>query len=373
MKQSKKASKKIVLTGGGTAGHVMPHIALLPRMKKAGWDIHYIGSRGIEKKLAAEHGIPFHQIPTGKLRRYLSYQNLVDVFRVLVGIVASLLILLRLRPGLVFSKGGFVSVPVAIAAWILRIPVVTHESDATPGLANRLIAPCSRFILCSFPQTLAYLPRDRSCFTGTPIREELRAGSLAEGFRLCGFDRQDHRPVLLIMGGSQGAGPINRLIQDSLDELLRDFRIIHLTGPGKGSGIRKTGYKSMEFAGPELAHLFAASDAVIGRAGANSIFEFLALKKPMLLIPLERGSRGDQIRNTESFVRSGWALSASERELTPDDFCQQVRRLYSARDQLIRAIEEAEAGCRPEQAVMAYLKRFFPDSCPGKRLSASTN
>lgn len=339
MKSSPKM--RVALTGGGTAGHVMPHLAMLGRYREMGWDVLYIGSQGIEKDLLKGEALPFFEIQVGKLRRYFSLKNMLDFFRVGIGLVQSLVILLRNRPALVFSKGGFVSVPVAMAAWFLRIPVVSHESDVTPGLANRIISRFAKKILYSFPDTKKYVPAAIAEWTGVPIRSELFTGDRLQGMLLCGFDPQDTKPVLLVTGGSQGALKINEAIYAALPDLLRQFRIIHLTGVGKGRTINEPGYKSFEFVKGDLKNLLAAADLVISRSGANTIFELLALRKPMLLVPLEEGSRGDQVHNAESFVRNHWALALRERDLTASQLMQSLQKLTAEKEQFCAAMAQA--------------------------------
>lgn len=331
----------LCLTGGGTAGHVTPHFALLPGIKQRGWTAFYIGSNGLEKPLVEAQGLEFHAIATGKLRRYFSMKNFVDVFKVGLGALQALAILSRRRPDAVFSKGGFVAVPVAVAAWVLRIPVVSHESDLTPGLANRLIAPFAKKIVYTFPETSKYM-KPSAMRVGTPIRAELLQGSRERGLALCGFSSDEQVPTLLVMGGSQGAQRINEALLKILPVLLQSTRVIHLTGKGKGLGFRHPRYKAFEFVSSELKDLFAATDLFMGRAGANSIFEVLALKIPMLLVPLEIGSRGDQVLNAKSFETNGWALVLRETQLTPET-------LQAAIDDL----KVKAAGIRAKQAVGA--------------------
>lgn len=320
---------KIVLTGGGTAGHVMPHLALLPLFEEKKWEVFYIGTSGIEKQIIQQQGMPFFTISAGKLRRYMSFKNLLDVFRLFLGICQAFGILLKIKPQMVFSKGGFVSVPVAVAAWVLGIPVVTHESDVTPGLANKILTPFSKRVLCAFPKTLSYLPASKSRLVGLPVREDLRFGSKKNGYLVCGFNPLDQRPVILIMGGSQGADKINQAIFALLDDLLPQYRLVHLTGKGKSKSLALDGYKSFEFVGEELKDLLAIADFAIARAGANSIFELLDLAIPMLLIPLEAGSRGDQIKNAEAFAESGYATVLRESLLSPKTLLYAVEHLIA--------------------------------------------
>ena len=322
--------KKIILTGGGTAGHVTPNIALLPLLKENHYEISYIGSyTGIEKELIEEQGIPYDGISSGKLRRYFDVKNFTDPFRVIRGYFQSVRIMKRRRPDVVFSKGGFVAVPVVLAARRLHIPVICHESDITPGLANKLAIPSATKVCCNFPETQSYLPEGKSVLTGSPIRQELLSGDPQEGLRICGFT--DEKPVLMIIGGSSGAVAINDAVRRSLGELLKTFQVVHLCGAGNldHSLDGQTGYIQFEYVKDDLRHLFAAADLLISRAGANAICEILALQKPNILIPLPKGaSRGDQILNAESFERSGYSYVLQQEQLTEETLLQAVTCVY---------------------------------------------
>ena len=297
--------KSIILTGGGTAGHVTPNIALLPRLRAANYTISYIGSTdGIEKTLIEAQHIPYYGISSGKLRRYFSLKNFTDPFRVLKGFSEASHLMKTLRPDIVFSKGGFVSVPVVLAAKRHHIPVICHESDLTPGLANKLSMPSATKICCNFPETLSYLPKEKAVLTGCPIRKELLEGSKKAALMLTGFTST--KPVLMVMGGSLGAAAINQAVRAALPDLLKTWQVIHLCGKGKldQSLTSQKGYIQYEYIQKELPDLFALCDLVISRAGANAICELLALRKPALLIPLSaQASRGDQILNARSFER----------------------------------------------------------------------
>lgn len=287
-------SRKIVLTGGGTAGHVTPNLALLPHLQRAGYEVYYIGSiGGMEKKMIEDSGIPYLGIETGKLRRYFDPKNFSDPFRVIKGFGQARKFLKEYRPDVIFSKGGYVAVPVVRAAHTLHIPCVIHESDVTPGLANKLCFSSADKVCCNFPETLEKLPADKAVLTGTPIREDLFTGSREEGLKLCGFT--DDKPVLMVTGGSQGAASVNSAVRENLDALLKDFQIVHLCGKDKMDNLRLTipGYKQFEFVSDEMKHIFAMADVVISRAGAGAISELLALKKPNILVPLAHDSRGD--------------------------------------------------------------------------------
>ncbi len=331
--------KKIILTGGGTAGHITPNLALLPYLKEAGFDAAYIGSMdSIESKLIPDAGIPFTGIATGKLRRYFSVKNFTDPFRVLWGISQAKKRMKEYKPDIVFSKGGYVGLPVAVAAKLLRIPVILHESDMTPGLANKLCLPFAKKICCNFPETVRSLPKKKAVLTGSPIRDEIRYGDRKRGLSFCHFN--EGKPVILVMGGSSGAAAINFVVREALPELLKDFQIVHLCGKGKldESLFGKEGYIQFEYITDDLKDLFAMADIVVSRAGANSICELLALKKPNLLIPLSRGSRGDQILNAASFEAQGYSVVLEEKGLTKELLIEKVTELYCSRQTFIDAM-----------------------------------
>lgn len=336
--------KRIILTGGGTAGHVTPNMALMPALKEAGYDIQYIGSHnGMERGLIEEIGIPYHGISSGKLRRYFDLKNFSDPFKVLKGFAEASRLMKKLKPNVVFSKGGFVTVPVVLAAKRRGIPVIIHESDITPGLANKISIPSATKVCCNFPETIKYLPPEKSVLTGSPIRQELFDGSREEGLSICGFT--DDKPVLLVMGGSLGAVAINRSLRENLDALLAQFHIIHLCGKGNLDEqlVDVGGYKQFEYAKEELTHLFAAADLIISRAGANAICELLALQKPNILIPLPATqSRGDQLLNASSFEKSGYSYVLQEEELTSDTLLKAVQYVYDEREEYIQAMKDSK-------------------------------
>ena len=335
--------KHIVLTGGGTAGHVTPNIALIPLLQQSGYKISYIGSKnGIEKQLIEDMKIPYYGISSGKLRRYLSAENVSDVFRVIKGVSEARKLLKELKPDIIFSKGGFVSVPVVRSAKLLHIPVIIHESDMTPGLANKLSFPAAKAICCNFPETAQYLPADKAVVTGTPIRSELMNGDAESGRKFCGFEND--KPVILVIGGSLGSSILNEAIRDGLPELLKDFNIVHLCGHGKyDCALAKTpGYVQFEYIKKELPDLFALASVVVSRAGANSISEICALAKPNLLVPLSaKASRGDQILNARSFEKQGFSMVIDEEDLTVDSLRSGVKQLYENRQSYIDAMKAA--------------------------------
>ena len=333
--------KRIVLTGGGTAGHVTPNIALIPGLRDKDYDIQYIGSyTGIEKELIEPFDIPYHGISSGKLRRYFSMQNFTDPFRVLKGFSQARSLLKELKPDVIFSKGGFVSVPVVLAAKKLGIPTICHESDITPGLANKIAIPSATKVCCNFPETLDNLPADKAVLTGSPIRQELLSGNRLAAMDLCGFSAG--KPVILVIGGSLGSVIVNNAVREALPELLEHFNIIHLCGKGKvdESYNDTKGYAQFEYIKNELRDIFALSDIVISRAGANAICELLALRKPNLLIPLSlNASRGDQILNARSFEKQGFSMVIEEEQLTKESLIEAVNKLYEDRGSYMDAMK----------------------------------
>lgn len=336
--------KKIVLTGGGTAGHVTPNLALLPHLQNKGYEISYIGSyEGIEKKLIADYDIPYYGISTGKLRRYFDPKNFTDPFRVIKGFAEAKKILKEIKPDVVFSKGGFVSVPVVRAAAFLKIPCIIHESDMTPGLANKLCIPVAKKVCCNFPETLNHLPEGKAVLTGSPIREELSKGNKLAAYEVCGFTA--NKPVIMVIGGSLGSMAINKAVREALPTLLHDFQVVHICGKEKIDNLLLTtkGYHQFEYLKAELKDIFAMADLVISRAGANAICEILALKKPNLLIPLPAGSsRGDQILNAASFEAQGYSMVISEDDLTKEFLVAKVQELYCNRNTYIEAMKNSE-------------------------------
>lgn len=336
--------KKIVMTGGGTAGHVTPNIALMPALKEAGYDIHYIGSyTGIEKGLIEAQNIPYTGIDSGKLRRYFDPKNFSDPFRVIKGYAQALRLMHKLKPDIVFSKGGFVSVPVVLAAKTCGVPAIIHESDITPGLANRIAIKGAKKVCCNFPETLKYIPSEKAVLTGSPIRRELLNGNPENAYSLCGFPSKK-KPVLLIIGGSLGSRVINEAVRKVLPQLLKNFYIIHLCGKGNldESLSGTTGYAQFEYANTELTDILALADLAISRAGANSICELLALHKPNILIPLSAAaSRGDQILNAKSFANQGFSYVIQEEDVTDKVLLDAVCMVYADRQKYIDAMSQS--------------------------------
>lgn len=332
---------KIIMTGGGSAGHVTPNLALVPKLKENNYEVQYIGTKeGIERKLVEEQKIKYHVISSGKLRRYFDIKNFTDPFRVIKGVFDAQRIIKKEKPDVVFSKGGFVAVPVVLGAFLNRVPVIAHESDITPGLANKISLPYCSKICVTFPEALGHIKKNKGILTGTPIRKELLSGSKAMGYKLCGFDGK--KPILLIIGGSLGSVVINDSIRKSLDSILAKYDIVHICGKGnvEKNLTNKIGYKQFEYLGNELPHIMAAADCVISRAGANAIFEFLALKKPNILIPLsKRSSRGDQILNAASFEKSGYSIVIQEEDLDSKAILKGITELWKNKEVYIKNME----------------------------------
>ena len=347
--------KSIILTGGGTAGHVSLNEAIIPSLLKKGYDVHYIGSHeGIEREIIgnAFPDVPYHPISSGKLRRYFSMENFKDPFKVLAGVFQAFSIIRKVKPTVIFSKGGFVSVPVVLAAKMANVPVVAHESDVTPGLANKIALPFASHVFTVFKETTKHMPSDKVTCTGSIIREQLFQGNRLRGLELCGFNEE--RKVLLVMGGSLGSVVLNDALRENLDGLLERFQIIHLCGKGNLDvsleGIK--GYKQFEYVTDELPDLLFAANFIVSRAGSNSIFEFLTLHKPMLLIPLSaEKSRGDQILNANLFRKQGFAHVLQEEQLTKETFVKALNNLVAAEDDLIDRMLEVERPKTPIEMV----------------------
>jgi len=354
-------SKNIVLTGGGTAGHVTPNMALIPVLQQDGWTVQYIGSvNGVERSMIEKIDIPYYAIQSGKLRRYFSLKNFFDPLHIMMGTIQSFFLLRDLKTDVVFSKGGFVTLPVVVAAYLNRIPVVVHESDMTPGLANRLSFPFAKYICLNFSMKKKHIKsRARVEVTGTPIRAELFTGNKNKGLERCGFTAE--KPCLLVIGGGQGSSVINQCIRASLDVLCQRYQIIHLCGPGKldEALFNHPGYYQLDYANEELPDLFAASDLIVSRAGANSLCELLALKKPHILVPLSRkASRGDQIQNARYFEEQGISEVIQEENLTPTTLLQSIDHVEVRRDEMIKKMADLEVASATTR-IVTILNQFL--------------
>ncbi len=345
--------KRIVLTGGGTAGHVTPNLALLPHLLEEGYDVHYIGTKkGIERDMMENlPGVTYHVIKSGKLRRYLDLKNLSDPFRVIAGIFQSARLMGKLKPDVCFSKGGFVSVPVVIGAWLHHVPVLCHESDLTPGLANKICTRFARKVATTFPECAQALA-PKGVFTGTPLRPMLFSGSREKGLAMAHFTAD--KPVLLMMGGSLGAQSVNAALRAALPQLLPQMQVFHICGRGNldESLTGTEGYYQTEFLNDDLPDALATADYILSRAGSNALCEFQALGKPMLLVPYPKGaSRGDQILNAASYEKRGLARVLPQEQMTPDTLYRGIMDLVRDGDTLCAALRAAP----PADGTMAVL------------------
>ncbi|MCY6372291.1 undecaprenyldiphospho-muramoylpentapeptide beta-N-acetylglucosaminyltransferase [Clostridium ganghwense] len=350
---------KIIMTGGGSAGHVTPNLALIPKLKELGYDIQYIGTEnGIERKIIEDEKIRYHIISSGKLRRYFDIKNFTDPFKVIKGVFEAKNIIKREKPNIVFSKGGFVSVPVVIGAYLNRVPVIAHESDMTPGLANKIAAPFCTKVCVTFPESINKIKNNKGVLTGTPIRNKLFDGSKIRGRQICGFE--DKKPILLVIGGSLGSKVINDAIREELDDLLVKFNIIHICGKGnlEGKLKNKKGYMQFEYVKEDLPHLMAATDIFVSRAGANVIFELLALRKPNLLIPLSaKASRGDQILNAASFEKSGYSMVIQEEEINSKLLIKKLDELYNEKEKYKKNMSSSSISNGVEE-IIKLIKKY---------------
>ncbi len=335
--------KKIVLTGGGTLGHVTPHLALIPHLQESGYEIHYIGTeKGMERdKMASVPGVTYHAVKSGKLRRYFSWQNFTDPFRVIAGAFQASHVIGKIKPDVVFSKGGFVAVPVVFGAWVHHVPVLCHESDLTPGLANKLCKPFAKKIATTFPECAAALG-PKAEMTGTPLRPELFHGDRAKGLALLHFDGS--KPVLLMMGGSSGAQAVNKALREALPQLTEQFDVAHICGKGNlDASLEGTaGYTQVEFLDADLPDVLAAADLVLSRAGSNALCEFQALDKPLLLVPYPKGaSRGDQILNAQSYEKRGLCRVLLQENMTADTLADALKKTWADRATLAANVKAA--------------------------------
>ena len=351
--------KRIVLTGGGTAGHVTPNLALIPRLIDDGWEVHYIGAaNSAEQELISKiGGVTFHAVSVGKFRRYFDLKNFSDPFRVIKGIGQSRRIIAKLKPNVVFSKGGFVSVPVVYGARMNGVPVVIHESDMTPGLANKLCAPFACVECCTFPEAVKYA-KGKGVHTGTPIRPEGLYGDRQKAIKRFGFN--ENRPVLMVVGGSSGAQAINQAVWQALPALTENFQVLHLCGKGNrnASFTGMENYVQYEYLNEEMADAYACADIIVSRAGANALCEILAARKPALLIPYPKSaSRGDQILNAESFRARGLSHVLMQEDMTPESLVRAIEQLYHDRGALYEAMDR-EPTANGIDAVLTQIYKY---------------
>ena len=334
--------KRIVLTGGGTAGHVTPNLALIPRLKADGWEVHYIGGSPESsecKLISAVPDVKYYSVECGKLRRYFDPKNFTDPFKVIKGVFQARSIIREIGPNVVFSKGGFVSVPVVYGAAMNHVPVVVHESDMTPGLANKLSTPFAKAVCCTFPETAK--AAKKGVYTGTPLRKELLQGDPDRARRNFGF--HSSLPVLMVVGGSSGARAINIVVREALSRLLESFQVLHICGPGNvlDSYEGTPNYVQVEYLNEGMADAYALADIVVSRAGSNTLSELLAMRKPALLIPYPKtASRGDQILNARSMEARKLCMVLMQEKLNADTLTSQVVELYRNRGALFEEMEK---------------------------------
>ena len=351
-----------MMTGGGTAGHVMPNLALVKPLREKGYRIGYIGRKNsIEERLAKEAGLSFYHITAGRLHRDFNLENWISPWLNAKGILQAVAIIRREKPAVIFCKGGFVSVPVAVAGQLCQVPVVLHESDMTPGLANKLCMPFADKICVSFEETLKSVSSGKAVLTGTPIRQELTEGSAKEGYTLTGLT--PGKPVILVMGGSSGAGALNAVIGTAAAELTKRYQIVHLCGRQQAEYCKPMlGYCPLEYAGAELKHLYAMADLIVSRAGANALAEIVLLQKPNILIPLPKAvSRGDQILNAASFEKKGYSLVLPQEQLTKETLLTALKQVWDGRESYKAAMAKSP-GKNGTGAVMEAIEKAMSTS-----------
>lgn len=346
--------KTIVLTGGGTAGHIMPNIALLDELKKHFNKIYYIGTSGMEKNIVKKYNIPFYEITASKFTRKLSFKLFALPFKLLKSISEAKKILKQLNVDVIFSKGGYVSVPVAIAGKKLNIPVVTHESDLSMGLANRIITKYAKKVCVSFPITAN---KNKKCiYTGSPIRKCIFEGNKQNVLKECNFDT--NKPTILFVGGSLGAKAINDFVTEYIDKLTQKYNILHIAGKNTNE-INKKNYRKVKFAN-NIQDYFSASDIVISRSGANTIFELCSIEKPMILIPLPKGnSRGDQVENAKYFADNNLAYVLPQEKLNYTNIVYEIEKTLTNKEKLknnMKKLDIKNANKKIVDIILEYCK-----------------
>ena len=336
--------KKIIFTGGGSGGHVTLNLSLIPLFQQAEWEIIYIGSKdGIENELIKKiPNVKYYAIATGKLRRYFSWQNFKDALRVPLGIVQAWNIIRKEKPDVIFSKGGFVSFPVVLGGYLNRCKkIYMHESDVTPGLANKMSLPFVSTFFTTFSDTSDFVPnKEKICYVGPVLTDRLDNGNIDKARDLCSFNSE--KPVIMFVGGSLGAKSINNAVIKNLEALLNKYQIIHICGKGQTTMAKCEGYAPFEFVDKEFKDLIALADVIVSRSGSNAIFELLSQKKPMLLVPLpSTSSRGEQTLNAQSFKKQGFAEVLADNEIS-DNLVGAINELFEYRLDYIKNMENAD-------------------------------
>ncbi len=327
--------KKIMFTGGGSGGHVTLNLNLIPLFQKNGWQIVYVGSEtGIEKELIAKiEGVKYYAIKTGKLRRYFSWQNLKDMFKIPVGVCQAAAIIHKEKPDIIFSKGGFVSFPVVVGGFLNHRKIFMHESDLTPGLANKMSLPFVSKFFTTFIDTVKYVRTPQKvCYIGPVLSDRLKNGDKNKALQMCNFNTE--KPIVMFVGGSLGAQSLNKAVLQNIDALLQKFQIIHICGKGQKTDLERQGYAQFEFVDKEFKDLLAATDIVVTRSGSNAIFEFWSLNIPMLLVPLpSNASRGEQTSNAKNFRSKGFAEILLDKDLAQNGLLlAQIDKMYQNLD-----------------------------------------
>lgn len=334
---------KIIFTGGGSAGHVTLNLALIPYFLQKGWKVVYIGSKtGIEKDLIKKFdAVKYYAIETGKLRRYFSWQNFLDALKIPVGIFQAVGIVLKEKPDIIFSKGGFVSFPVVLAGYVCKVKSVMHESDVTPGLANKMSLPFVSRFFTTFDDTVKYVKNKAKVdYIGPVLSDRFNGADKKRGLDFLKFE--EDKPVLMFVGGSLGAKTLNDAVRQNLDALVQKYQVIHICGRGQtDESLNKKGYKQFDFVDTEFKDLMKAADVVISRSGSNAIFELLSQQKPMVLVPLPTGSsRGEQSLNAKSFAAKGYAEIIRDEDLKDSKlFLEVIDKVFANRETYEKAMK----------------------------------
>ncbi len=336
-------TKMIIFTGGGSAGHVTLNLTLIPWFIKQGWEISYIGSKGgMEQELVAKFPeVKYYGILTGKLRRYFSWQNFLDMIKIPLGCLQAIILVHKINPDIIFSKGGFVSFPVVVGGYVNRKKIFMHESDITPGLANKMSLPFVSTFYTTFPETEKYVKNKQKVHcVGPVLSDRLFNGSREKGAKFAHMDVS--KPTIMFIGGSLGAKSLNDAVEKNLGDILEKYQLIHIAGKnGYNKNLAHEGYQQYEYVDTELKDLLALADIVVSRAGSNSIFELASLHKPMILVPLPAtSSRGEQSLNAKSFAEKGYAEIIKDEDIAnPDILLPMLDKVYQHREQYRQNME----------------------------------
>ncbi len=368
---------KIMFTGGGTAGHIFPIIGIVREIKKIyphpDLKIFYVGPKDkFASALLLQEGVEIKTIFAGKMRRYFSIQNFLDVLRLPIGVLQAFFHIFIISPDFIFSKGGYGSLPAVISGWILQVPIFLHESDVMPGLSNKIAGKIALEIFTAFPvEKTGYFPKSKMIWVGNPVRKELFSGYRAEAKKL--FSLKGGKPLILVLGGSQGASKINDILLIVLPEILEMFEVVHQTGKDNFNQVKAESevviqkelleyYHPLPFINEkELAHAYTAADIIISRAGSGSILEIASAAKPSLLIPLKNSAQNQQVKNAYAFAENGATLVIEEANLTPNFFLERLKYLFSKPRDLEEMGKRAKEFAKPEAAriVAEYIVTYL--------------